>query len=157
MALLILTSDKQSIYNISKTELNARTVMGNFNHFQDKGLVKQITDQQFNDLNLNKKIFDYVDGDNVVLKDPVKLEGFGFKDKTQCDNAIKNILEVYPNILKAKAASFANNTQFKQDVENYIEFLKNFDTNSLTYPIDITFEEYLTNNSLTTPIHSLQF
>jgi hypothetical protein len=156
MALLILSSNKESIYNISKTELNARTVLGNFDDFQLKNCVKQISEQQFNDLNLGLKMFDYVDGDNVFLKDVVAPPGgFGFNNTSEINQYIEIEINVFKNCLQVK--NFSNNPQFKQEIENYLEFLKNFDANSITLPMNSTFHQYLSNNNLINPINYLQF
>lgn len=156
MALLILHPNLQEIYNISKNELNARTILGNFDYYQQKGLVKEITDEQFNALTLNQKVFDRLEGNNVIFKDNQRPpEGLGPETKEELDSLIQTITENFNMVLKKK--DFSNNPQFKQEIENYLTVLANLDTNSITYPLGITLTEYVENNNLGTPIHPLHF
>jgi len=156
MALLILHPNLQEIYNISKNELNARTILGNFDYYQQKGLVKEITDEQFNALTLNQKVFDRLEGNNVIFKDHKRPpEGLGPETKEQLDSLIQTITERFNVVLNNK--DFSNNPQFKQEIENYLTVLGNLDTNSITYPLGITLTEYVENNNLGIPIHPLHF
>jgi hypothetical protein len=154
MAYIILQNNE--IHRIAKTEANMSTIIPNLRFYQDRNWVRDITDQEFSDLNLGRKIVDTITDSSVTFKDPfVPLVDNRFAadaETLSADIPVKiEILE--KNLSKMK---FGDNTAFENEIKDYKTILENLDVSSWTYPMTKTLEEYIQDNSLGTPICPLQ-
>lgn len=151
MAILIHDVTK-NVLLIAKSEANAKSIMENFDGYKAKGLVKTITDEEFNGLNKNEKsVVDITD------------QGVTYRDNTRyCPDAqhLEGHIQHQIGRIKfrlSKEYMFTNNQTFKTELENYITTLENVDTASLIYPL-VSLEKYFIENNIeSNPISPLQY
>jgi len=123
--------NKDTIYAIADNE----NYLNNLNIIKSDYNILSLVDENFNFVRLNKKFISLVNGsitykniENSFSKDSLKLY------INQFTNKIKLFLDNNPNHL------------FFQLWKDYELLLKNFNINSLQYPLNKSLEEYLEEN-----------
>lgn len=136
---------------IAKTEANARSLFSVYDDWKVKGLVKTLTDVEFNSLNNAEKRVQSISADGCVLVDRTTM----CLSKEDMDGYIESQILRIKEVLKI--GNFTNNTTFKTELENFITTLESVDTSNITYPI-ISLEKYLIDNNIDlNPIGALQY
>lgn len=154
MAYIVLQNN--FLHRIAKTEANLKNIIPNKQFYENKNWVREITDQQFEDLNLGKKELDVVTDNSVTFKDPfVPLTGTRFAVSAEAINSEieLKILHLTKTLNNVK---FDGNTTFQTEISNYKTVLENLDTSAWAYPMTKTLEQYIQDNSLGTPVSALQ-
>lgn len=110
-------------------------------YLNDTHKIIEVSNSDFLDIKLIKKLAVKFNGDTVTYSDPLdytKLYKIGVKnniDTTINDLSVK--LKINPN------------SYFKDRINSYISFLKNYNIDNLPDPLLMSFEEYLYNNNQT--------
>tara|TARA_R110000803_G_C11984169_1_gene321113 strand:+ start:661 stop:1086 length:426 start_codon:yes stop_codon:yes gene_type:complete len=108
-------------------------------------VIKDVSDQDFNKVRLNKKTAKLVN-DDIVLQD-ILVSSINEEELNQ------NIQLVSDEINRFSINN--ENNALYDDIKNYQNTLHNFDSSSVTYPFSKTWEEYCVDNSITF-FHPLQ-
>lgn len=127
--------NNNSLFKISSND----TDRSNLNIIEDDYIIKNVSDENFNDVKLHKKTATLVN-DSVVITDMSN----SFLNQKQLEHYFKNIISAIDSFL----GSNENHPMFN-DIETYKSTLEVFDTSSITYPYDKSWEEYCNDNSIT--------
>ena len=100
-------------------------------------LVHEISENDFNDLKNNLKHAVSWDGTNVTYENNDPIE-----DVEHLNSIIKGLISNIEHILKS------NYGVSMSHFEDYLAFLKTFDTSTVNFPID-SWEKYCSDNSIT--------
>jgi len=116
-------------------------------HLNDSYDVQTISDTDFNNVRLNKKIVSY-DGTTITYTD----ETWKFPDEENLKAyvlvSVKSACEDYLNVNESTDPQYS-------EVKTYFQLIENFDFGSITYSLDKSWEEYCNDNSITF-LHPLQ-
>lgn len=142
MAFLIFKNNQSNVENTlmriaeDQQELNA-ILLG----IKDYKLI-EITQEKFNDIKINKTpVIKYIDND-VVYNQNQEFSGY-FRNSEE--------LKLFLDIIKNNIQCFlnANKTSLVFNKwNNYLNILNNLNLESLNYPIESSFEEYLSKNNI---------
>jgi len=149
MPFLIFKNNQSNIENTlikiaeDQQELNALLVT-----IKDYKLI-EITQEKFNDVKINKSpVIKYIDND-VIYEQSQEFSGY-FRNSEE--------LKIFLDPIAPNSISFKKNIQFFLDSNknsplfdkwnNYLNFLNNLNLDSLNYPIESSFEEYLSKNNI---------
>lgn len=138
----LLTNNHYSIISMSKNMEEVKAKEPRWQTFQlgIAGHLVEISDSDFlavqNDTNVIT-----CNGGNVSLSPSKKTDKYKNEEELQgyINSIIKNI--------DYKLPSYSDGS-FKQEVLNYKETLKSIDTSSISYPMQITLEQYLLNQNI---------
>tara|TARA_R110000751_G_scaffold177176_1_gene283473 strand:+ start:921 stop:1346 length:426 start_codon:yes stop_codon:yes gene_type:complete len=133
--------NNNSIFKIAAND----TDKSNFNIIESDYVIKTVSDLDFNDVRLNKKMATLVN-DSVVLSD----SELKFNEQTSLVDYINGM---YP-LINAFLSSNENHVSYN-DIKTYKYTLETFDFSPITFPYDKSWEEYCSDNSITF-FHSLQ-
>tara|TARA_R100001591_G_C4291628_1_gene167923 strand:+ start:296 stop:760 length:465 start_codon:yes stop_codon:yes gene_type:complete len=143
MAYLITNLDGYFL-GIGKTEDHLRCIHGNYDHhYKAEGCVHEISDADYEAINLNHK--------HVIRNDD---KSFTIEDHTILYNdhvdTITSEMHDYAGVLEyiLKQYDWSPMPSFKTDVENYLELIKTFDYSTLTYPMTKTWNEHVRDENL---------
>jgi hypothetical protein len=107
--------------------------------------IKEITDEQFSKIKLNKVMTSLSGGE-------VSLEDIPFSPTQGTTEEHIDFLKGYHEGIKKLIKEFLNPSNTSKSLysvsENYLNYLNNLDYNSLTYPLNKTWEEYCEDNSI---------
>ena len=154
MAYIVLQNN--CLHRIAKTEANLKNIIPNKQFYENKNWVREITDQQFEDLNLGKKELGVVTDTSITFEDPfVPLTSTRFAVSAEAINAeIQYKIDLLTKNLNN--IKFNDNTTFQNEISSYKTVLENLNTSAWVYPMTKTLEQYIQDNSLGTPVSSLQ-
>ena len=142
MAFAYFTKDEGQVHRIAENE-NAKSLI---NCKEEDYTVATIDDNLFQDIIKSKKWIRY-ENDAVVVED-IDFEGYQNNDELQ------EVLNSTLAIIKPWTWNNQNHSSYN-DVKNYCNFVKDFKTSSITFPLNQTWEEYCESNSITF-FHPLQ-
>jgi hypothetical protein len=135
MSYLILNLNNE-LYKIAEDDLEKNAILINRELIQK---TISITTQDFQDLQLYKKLFESSDGVNYTLK-----PSLGY-------NSDKKEIENYINYLMESIRFFLDNNKQNPMInkwQTYYDYLNSFNINTINFPLNISFEEYLYNNNV---------
>tara|TARA_R110000787_G_scaffold251429_1_gene356908 strand:+ start:682 stop:1110 length:429 start_codon:yes stop_codon:yes gene_type:complete len=134
MAYLIFNSDN----NIVKIAANDSD-RDSLNIVLTDHTIKDVSDSDFLKIRTGAAVATY-DGTNVAITDTGNIT---------FDEAILKF--IFKNLIKTITAFLENNqsNSLYVGINNYKEYLENFDTSTLTFPIEKSWEEYCNENSIT--------
>ena len=142
MAFAYFTKDVGQIYRVAENE-DAKSLI---NCKEQDYTVATIDDNLFQDIIKSKKWIRY-ENDAVVAED-IDFDGYPNSD------VLKQVLNSTLELVKPWTWNNQNHPRYN-DVQNYCNLLQDFDTSTITFPMNQTWEEYCEDN-LITFFHSLQ-
>tara|TARA_R110000851_G_scaffold143782_1_gene282714 strand:- start:2247 stop:2687 length:441 start_codon:yes stop_codon:yes gene_type:complete len=138
MAYLIFENiEGNNLHRIAANEADKNSL-----HLSSTQTIKEISDNDFEDLIKNKKYVSNFDGANVTY-DTIVVPDVGFSEN-DIKQHHKILIDVIENFLQNNALN-----AMATPLTNYKNYLSNFDYSSLTYPLNISWEEYCSINSIT--------
>lgn len=101
--------------------------------------IKDVSDSDFLKIRTGAAVATY-DGTNVTITDT---------GNTTFDETVLKF--IFNDLIKTITAFLENNqsNSLYVGINNYKEYLENFDTSTLTFPVDKSWEEYCNENSIT--------
>ncbi|SRR5210317_1318517 len=144
MAYFIFNNDND-IVNISANDADRDSLNINLTDY----IVKDVSDSDFNKLKLESHLVSF-DGTNVSFTDREISTFSNFGTKEEIDEKI--------SLIKIKLKNFLSNNSGHSkytECENYYNYLNSLDTSTLTFPLNKTWEQYCSDNSISF-IHTLQ-
>ena len=106
--------------------------------------VKDVSDSDFLKVRMGISIATY-DGTNVTITDLTNMSiNMSIENENQLKSTLKNIINIILNFSQNNQDNLLYNS-----LNNYKEYLENFDTSSLTFPVDKSWEHYCNENSIT--------
>ena len=130
-----------NLWKIAASESDKNALNANLNNYN----VVEVTDDQFNKVRLSKSDVNY-DGNIVTLED----REIGSEDEISYKAIIKELIYICDQFLISNESHIKHN-----EVRDYRNYLAAFDTSTISFPLNMTWEEYCNNNSITF-IHPLQ-
>jgi hypothetical protein len=142
MAFLIFKNNQSNIENtlirIAEDQQELNAILSTVNDYK----LIEITQEKFNDVKINKSpVIKYVDND-VIYNQNQPSSGHFRNSKD-----LKIILDPIKNNIQFFLDSNKNSLLFDK-WNNYLNFLNNLNLESLNYPIESSFEEYLSKNNI---------
>lgn len=140
MAYLIFHKDLEnsegSLYRIAENDIDLNNLNCNLNLYK----IIIIDQQTFNEIKLNKKIPIKYNGDEVTYFNDTYVPKY--LNKESLKNYINRITSTINNYLLSNE-NHINYTKWK----NYLNQLNQINLDNITYPLNITLEEYFNNNN----------
>ena len=136
MAYFIFNSDN-NIVKIAADDIERDN--NNINITASNYTLVSVTDEQFNKVKLNRGI-PTLNSDQVVITDII--------DNKESENRLQEYLQDVSKTLKRFLKNNPSHPKFDA-FEQYQELVYGFDTSSLTYPLDKSWESYCNDNSIT--------
>jgi len=142
MAYFIFNSDN-NIVKIAADDIERDN--NNINITASNYTLVSVTDEQFNKVRLNRGI-PTLNSDQVVITDII--------DNKESENRLQEYLQDVSKTLKRFLKNNPSHPKFDA-FEQYQELVYGFDTSSLTFPLNKSWESYCNDNSITF-FHPLQ-
>ena len=106
--------------------------------------VKDVSDSDFLKVRMGISIATY-DGTNVTITDLTNMSiNMSIENENQLKSTLKNITKTITDFIENNQGNL-----LYTGINNYKEYLKNFDTSSLTFPLNKSWEQYCNENSIT--------
>ena len=133
MAYLIFSKVDSSLFKIAAND----TDKNNLNIIDDQWTIKDATDSEFNSVRNEEKIPE-LSGDTVTFTD---LDT-SYTNAVELQAWITNVIQLCDDFI---SADNKNNPNYDA-INTYNQYLKSFDTTSITYPLNISWEQYCADN-----------
>lgn len=140
MKYFIFNNDN-NLWKIAGSESDKNSLNANLDNYN----VVEVTDDQFNKVRLSKADANY-DGSTVTLQN----RETGGETEIHYKTIIKDLINTCDIFLLANESHTMYN-----EIRDYRNYLAAFDTSTISFPSNMTWEEYCNTNSITF-FHSLQ-